>query len=93
MVFAHLLNKPVLAIAHHPKVMDLMTDLELSNYCVDIRDFDLKLLTQRFTSMIINTEEIKSRMAASLARNKQRLRSQFDELFRHEACRRRVDSD
>ena len=41
-VFAHLLNKPVLAIAHHPKVMDLMTDLELSSYCVDIRDFDLE---------------------------------------------------
>jgi len=82
-VFAHLFKKPVLAIAHHPKVMDLMTDLELSNYCVDIRDFDLKLLIERFTSMVINTEEIKSRMAASLTRNKQRLRSQFDELFRY----------
>jgi polysaccharide pyruvyl transferase WcaK-like protein len=58
-VFAHLLNKPVLAIAHHPKVMDLMTDLELSSYCVDIR------------------------MAGSLARNRQRLKSQFDELFRY----------
>ena len=77
-----MLNKPVLAIAHHPKVMDMMTDLELSNYSVDIRDFDLKLLMERFTSMVINTEEIKSRMAASLTRNKQRLRSQFDELFR-----------
>ena len=62
-VFAHLLNKPVLAIAHHPKVIDLMTDLELSNYCVDIRDFDLKLLAERFASMVINAEEIKSRMA------------------------------
>jgi polysaccharide pyruvyl transferase WcaK-like protein len=82
-VFAHLLNKPVLAIAHHPKVMDLMTDLELSNYCVDIRDFDPKLLAERFASMIINAEEIRSRMATSLTRNRQRLRSQFDELFRY----------
>jgi len=82
-VFAHLFNKPVLAIAHHPKVMDLMTDLELSSYCVDIRNFDLKLLAERFTSMVINAEEIKSRMAASLARNRQRLKSQFDELFRY----------
>jgi polysaccharide pyruvyl transferase WcaK-like protein len=81
-VFAHLLNKPVLAIAHHQKVVDLMTDLELSSYCVDIRDFDLKLLTERFASMVINADEIKSRMAASLTRNKQRLTSQFDELFR-----------
>jgi polysaccharide pyruvyl transferase WcaK-like protein len=82
-VFAHLLNKPVLAIAHHPKVTDLMTDLELSSYCVDIRDFDLKLLAERFASMVINADEIKSRMAAGLTRNRQRLRSQFDELFRY----------
>lgn len=84
-VFAHLLNKPVLAIAHHPKVVDLMTDLQLSSYCVDIRDFDLKLLTERFASMVINADEIKSRMAASLTTIKQRLTSQFDELFRVEA--------
>jgi polysaccharide pyruvyl transferase WcaK-like protein len=82
-VFAHLLNKPVLAIAHHPKVIDLMTDLELSSYCVDIRDFDLKLLTEKFASMVINAEEIKTCMAASLTRNRQRLSCQFDELFRY----------
>ena len=82
-VFAHLLNKPVIAIAHHPKVMDLMADLELSSYCVDIGDFDPKLLAERFASMVTNAEEIKSRMAASLTRNKERLRSQFDELFRY----------
>jgi polysaccharide pyruvyl transferase WcaK-like protein len=82
-VFAHLLNKPVLAISPHPKVMDLMTDLELSGYCVDIRDFDPKLLAERFASMVINAEDIKSRMAASLTRNRQQLKSQFDELFQH----------
>jgi polysaccharide pyruvyl transferase WcaK-like protein len=80
-VFAHLLNKPVLAIAHHAKVRDLMVDLELANYCVDIREFDLKLLMEKFSSMVTDADEIKSRMAASLARNKERLRSQFDELF------------
>lgn len=79
-VFAHLLNKPVLAIAHHPKVMDLMSDLELSSYCVDIRNFDPALLKQRFALMINNADEIKSRMAVSLQRNRRRLGSQFDEL-------------
>jgi polysaccharide pyruvyl transferase WcaK-like protein len=81
-VFAHLLNKPVLAIAHHPKVAELMSDLELSTYCVDIRDFDPNLLAERFALMVVRTEEIKARMAASLTRNRQLLRSQFDELFR-----------
>jgi polysaccharide pyruvyl transferase WcaK-like protein len=80
-VFAHLLNKPVLVIAHHPKVKDLMEAIELSSYCVDIRDFDPNQLVDRFASMLINAQEIKTRMAASLARNRQRLGSQFDELF------------
>ncbi|HTF67739.1 MAG TPA: polysaccharide pyruvyl transferase family protein [Edaphobacter sp.] len=81
-IFAHLLNKPVLAIAHHPKVTKLMADLDLSSYCVDIRDFDAGSLTDRFASMVDNAEEIKFRMATRLARNRQQLRSQFDELFR-----------
>ncbi|OAF19352.1 polysaccharide pyruvyl transferase family protein [Bradyrhizobium neotropicale] len=80
-VFAHLLNKPVLAIAHHPKVAELMSDLELSSYCVDIRNFDPDLLAERFASMVVRTEEIKARMAASLTTNRQLLRRQFDELF------------
>jgi polysaccharide pyruvyl transferase WcaK-like protein len=80
-IFAHLLNKPVLAIAHHPKITELMADLDLSNYCVDIRDFNASLLADRFASMVNNAEEIKSRMAARLTRNRQLLRYQFDELF------------
>jgi polysaccharide pyruvyl transferase WcaK-like protein len=80
-IFAHLLNKPVLAIAHHPKVTKLMAGLELSNYCVDIRNFDENLLADRFASMVNNAEEIKVRMAARLTRNRQQLISQFDELF------------
>jgi hypothetical protein len=60
-----------------------MTDLGLSSYCVDIRDFDLELLAGKFASMVSNAEEIKSRMAASLTRKRKRLTSQFDELFRY----------
>jgi polysaccharide pyruvyl transferase WcaK-like protein len=77
-VFAHLLNKPVLAIAHHPKVAELMSDLELSAYCVDIRDFDPNLLAERFAMMVVRTEEIKAHMAARLTGNRQLLRLQFD---------------
>lgn len=82
-VFAHLLGKPVLAIAHHPKVAELMADLDLSNYCVDIQDFDANSLADKFASMVMNAEEIKSRMASSLTRNRRQLASQFDGLFRN----------
>jgi polysaccharide pyruvyl transferase WcaK-like protein len=81
-VFAHLLNKPVLAIAHHPKVSDLMAELDLSAYCVDIMEFDSTSLTEKFSSMVDNAEDIRLRMAASLTNNRLQLRRQFDELFR-----------
>ena len=41
MIFAHLLNKPILAVARHPKVTELMAGLELFGYCADIGDFNM----------------------------------------------------
>jgi polysaccharide pyruvyl transferase WcaK-like protein len=80
-VFAHLLNKPVLAISHHPKVANLMHDLGLSQYCVDIQTFSPQQLTQKFQSLVRNTKEVKSIMAASVAQYKSQLAVQFDQLF------------
>ena len=80
-VFAHLLNKPVLALSHHPKVMTLMNDLGLSKYCVNLRTFDPVLLADKFESLVANTDEIKCRMAASLAKYRSLSGRQFDELF------------
>jgi hypothetical protein len=60
-----------------------MKDLGLSRYCVDIRGFDLNLLTDTFASLVRNSDEIKSRMAASLTSYKQQLTIQFDDLFPH----------
>jgi polysaccharide pyruvyl transferase WcaK-like protein len=80
-VFAHLLNKPVLAVSHHPKVTHLMQALGLSDYCVDIRTFDPADLAGRFDSMVKNRREIKTQMSASLTRYKELLKSQFDELW------------
>jgi polysaccharide pyruvyl transferase WcaK-like protein len=80
-VFAHMLNKPVLAISHHPKVSALMNDLGLAKYCVDIRSCDLSVLTETFGSLVSNSEDIKSRMAERLAYYKLDLSIQFDALF------------
>lgn len=80
-VFAHMLNIPVLAISHHPKVATLMNDLGLSEYCVDIRACDASVLSERFQRLVMNREEIKSRMARRLEVYKQALSVQFDKLF------------
>ena len=80
-IFAHLLNKPVLALAHHPKVSTLMADLGLQEYCLDIRTCDADALQKTFISLVKNKDEIKSRMAERLACYQEQLSTQFDALF------------
>lgn len=80
-VFAQLLNKPVLAISHHPKVANLMHDLGLSQYCFDIRTFDPIQLTDGFASLARNAEEVKRQLAGKLANYRSVLAAQYDELF------------
>jgi len=80
-VFAHLLNKPVLALSHHTKVATLMNDLGLTRYCVDIRKCDGNMLQETFLSLVADQDKIKSRMAEKLASYRQGLSIQFDQLF------------
>ncbi len=80
-VFAHLLNKPVLALSPHPKVSSLMNDLGLAKYCVDIRMCDANTMQQTFLSLVANRDEIKSRMAEKAAGYEKTLLAQFDQLF------------
>ncbi|HEY1262960.1 MAG TPA: polysaccharide pyruvyl transferase family protein [Terriglobales bacterium] len=80
-VFSHLLNKPVLAIAHHPKVSQLMNALGLSEYCVDMRTFDPEDLARRFASLVASTDAVKARLAGSLADYRGQLAMQWDALF------------
>lgn len=80
-VLAHLLNKPVLAIAHHPKVIALMDSLGLSEYCVDIRTFDAVELTEKFNMLVEHYPEVKAQMADVLALFQRQAASQYDALF------------
>ncbi len=80
-VFAHMLNKPVLAVSHHPKMTTLMDDIGLGKYCVDIRTFDLDILTKTFAAVVKDADEIKEHMAERLTRNREELNAQLDELF------------
>ncbi len=80
-VLAHLLNKPVLALAHHPKVTTIMDDLGLSEYCFDIATFDSNRLLNAFATMVSHSAEIKIKMETSLAVYRTKLKAQYDELF------------
>ena len=80
-VFAHVLNKPVIALSHHPKVSTLMSDLGLAEYCLDIRKCDANTLKETFLSLVANRDEVKSRMAGNAECYKKTLLIQFDQLF------------
>ena len=80
-IFAHLLNKPVLALSHHSKVATLMTDIGLSDYCVDIRNLDADALVQRFRCLAREQEHIKRLMAEKREAYQRELAVQFDSLF------------
>lgn len=80
-IFAHLLNIPVIAISHHSKVATLMADLGLSEYCLDIDSFDLDLLKTTFDRMVADRHRIKARLAETALQYRTELVSQFDEIF------------
>ena len=80
-VFASMLNIPVLAIGHHPKVTALMNDLGLGRYCVDIRDCSPTALTGAFESLVDDHHKIKNQMAEKLIVYRTQLGIQFDQLF------------
>jgi polysaccharide pyruvyl transferase WcaK-like protein len=80
-VFAHLLNKPVLAVSPHPKVTNLMKALGLSKYCMDISTFDPARMAETFECLVKDSDEVRDRMASTLNDHKARLQRQFDELW------------
>ncbi len=80
-VFALLLNKPVLAISHHPKVAELMRALGLSRYCVDMQNFGSEVLFEKFLSLVSESDDVRQSISASLTGFRSLLATQFDDLF------------
>jgi hypothetical protein len=64
-----------------------MNDLGLAEYCLDIRRYNLTVLTEVFTSMVNNSREIKGRMTERNASCNTALAAQFDALFPREVTR------
>jgi polysaccharide pyruvyl transferase WcaK-like protein len=80
-VFAHILNIPVLAISHHPKMDALMGGLGLGQYCVDIHAIESGVLRGAFESLVRNRDAVKGRMEEYLSKYRKQLSQQFDELI------------
>jgi polysaccharide pyruvyl transferase WcaK-like protein len=86
-IFAHLMNIPVIALSHHPKVTAQMSDFGLSEYCLDIRTFDQELLRTTFSRMVSDKDRIKALMEEKVALYRNALTTQFDQLFFSDATK------
>jgi len=80
-IFAHLLNVPVLALSYHPKIKTLMDELQLSNYCIDIDRAQAVDLINVFDSLRSDSPLIKARMLQGMSARRRAILAQFDHLF------------
>ncbi len=80
-LISFLLNKPVLGIANHPKMVNLMRDMGQSEYVLDIGRFDLKSLVERFSSLESNREIIRERIGKQIADFRIELDVQYNQVL------------
>lgn len=80
-IFSHLLNKPVLAVAHHDKVSSLMKDMGFSEYCLNIKDFNVQDLSSKFQNLVQSEDNVKSQLNKILSCYQKELKTQLDVLF------------
>jgi polysaccharide pyruvyl transferase WcaK-like protein len=81
-ILAHLMNRPVLAISYDRKVMTHMEDVEQSEYCIDIHNFKLESLVEKFSTLMSQTHLCRSIIFSKASEFKSRLDLQYDQIFR-----------
>lgn len=80
-LISFLLNKPVLGIANHPKMINLMRDMGQSEYVLDIDHFDLKSLVERFSLLESNREIIRDQIEKKIADFRIALNVQYNQVL------------
>jgi polysaccharide pyruvyl transferase WcaK-like protein len=76
-LFALLLNKPVVSISFHQKCTSLMVQMGLSEYCQDIHQLEIGKLIDQFCSLEQNAPAVK----ASIERKAEEFRRALDEQY------------
>jgi polysaccharide pyruvyl transferase WcaK-like protein len=76
-----MMNKPVLAVAYHPKSRALLEQVGQGDYVLDIADFTTEDLIERFQAMEANAGAIKKQIAEHMASLRRALNQQYDAVF------------
>ncbi len=80
-LISFLLNKPVLALSHHPKVDNLMRDMGQSDFLLDIGTFDSKTVASRLEALESRSQLIKQQIRFNVATCRRKLESQYRDVF------------
>jgi len=80
-LISFLLNKPVLALSHHPKVDSLMRDMGQSDFLLDIGTFDSKTVASRIAALESRSHVIKEQITFNVATCRRKLESQYRNVF------------
>ena len=85
-VFSHLLGKPVVALSYLPKIDYLMRRTGHDQYCLDIEDFDVNSMIDRFTSLVQESDRLRTVFRETSTAYADALRMEFDNLLQRETC-------
>jgi polysaccharide pyruvyl transferase WcaK-like protein len=81
-ILSHLVGTPVLAVSPASKIDRLMEGMDLKEYVVNIREFDLPLLVERFKKLEANSETVRRNISRKVAGYRKDVDAQFELLFR-----------
>lgn len=80
-ILAHLMNVPVLAISYDRKVTTHMSDIDQNEFCIDIHDFKLDLLAEKFSSLTTNSDAARSTISRKIFEFRDKLDLQYNKAF------------
>jgi len=80
-LMALLLNKPVISISFHHKCVSLMSDIGLSEYCLDINDLRAEELIERFCRLAKNTDFLKPIIRERVVAYRKALDEQYETIL------------
>ena len=80
-LLSSLLHKPVIAISFDVKVRSLMENLQLSEYLLDIHNFDLPSLILGFRNLKEKRGAVSAQLTASVSDYRAALESQYSRVF------------
>lgn len=80
-LLAQRVNKPVVALSYHEKIDMLMEDTGQADYCLQIHNFDVEVLKQKFLKLEANCDEIKAQIYRCEQAYQAALNEQYERIF------------